>query len=635
MKLLPLTVTTAALLGPLTASGGEALRVWIEHATDLAGPWHKIDLATVPKDPAGNPVLPLAASRNFLRTQILIVPDGAGMTLPLADVPEEHLAEAEAMLSEGKRGQEGWAVDSFLGPDVFPIYDKASGDGTTPAFLEFKVMRNVPIPARPGFLKNFDDDCVSPHAGSLLVSLTDAEAPQQESSQQGLSITERLWELARRRDVKIFRFGADFFAAEDMQGNLLANFGSQPFQPDPELAEVLTAPLIWEGDTELGTDTRPEAPRFSPGHYDSYIDFCNDYLTNPVYRKLRERRAVRSMMERNLDRGVLPEIIKLAPGEDVFILDGEVIHERSLENEDGIEIVRIAAPGPGEPGLKVTGAAPGNGLLHVMHGSGGGGGAGKVTSFAVQVGDPAAAGGHAVPRGSFTPGWQTTYEVYVGTKENQVGYVQMKSFEWPGYVGCGPNAWAILLAWYEREKGLAAAFGNFAIADAPAAYFAPGDPPLAHGKLKPVVHQLRTYCGTFDDPFSDASPTMPGEMPDGVLTYLNFPFMAQMLNYGWKARWSDLFQTLNGGGGAIEVREALQKGRCACVGLGNYWHYAVAYGYRRQEYVLTPGGPPLHVRRHLRCNMGWGNGDGNWKWRDFYDTFFSMNLRLSKGPLHP
>jgi hypothetical protein len=625
-RLLTLTLLPPLLLFPPAGHGGEAARVWIEHATDPSGPWTKIDLATAPKDPAGNPVLPLQSSRWFFRTQMQLVPDGAGSTIPLSDVPEESLKQAEAMLRDGKDSLAGWPVDCVLGPDVYPVYDKASNRGVTPAFLEFKVMRNLPVPDRSGFPRNFSEDCTKPDAGSLFIALTDIEAPQLESSNEGPAVTEKLWELARRRDVKIFRFGADFFAAEDMAGNLVANFGTQPFKPDPGLVTELTEPLVWEGDDELGTDSRPERPNIPVGVYQNYIDFCNDYLTNPVYQKLRERRAVRAKLEWNVERGVMPEIITLKVGEEQVILPEKMIREFNFDTEDETATVRVLPAEFNEPGLKLAGAAVGQGILNVIDSDG------VLTSFAVQVGDPSMPGPRS-PRGTFEPGWQTVVETYVGDRSNQVRYVQMKSSDWPGYVGCGPNAWAMLLAWYEREKGLSAAFGNFATNDAPYEYL--GDPGPAHGALKPVVKTLRTFCGTFDDPFSDASPTMPGEMPDGVLAYTSFPTMAGMLKRGWQARWSDLFQTLNGGGGAIEVRTAVKNGRCACVGLGNYWHYGVAYGYLYQEYKLVENQPPMFTRRRLRVNMGWGNGDGNWKWRDFYDTFFAMDFRLKKGPLHP
>jgi len=631
MKRLLLTLLPPLLLSPPVASAGDAARVWIEYATDLAGPWTKIDLATVPKDPAGNPILQNAPDRTFFRTQIQLVPNGTGFTLPLAEVPEETRRRAEDMLKDGKAGREPWPDDCVLGPEVFPIYDKAHNGGQTPAMLECKVIRNLPPPERTGFPLTYVEDCTPQDAGSLFLSLTDAEPPRGESSQTGRSITEKLWELAGRRDVKIFRFGGEFFTAEDMAGNLVANFGAQPWKPDPLLAEKLIEPVLWEGDDELGTDSRPVLPaEFTPQFYDGYIHFCSDYLTNPVYQKLRQRRAVRALMEWNLERGVLPQTILLQPGEETTVLPGETVTEYSFENEDGSSPVRIV-PGPDGQGLTLAGSAPGGGLLQVLHPVGAGGGSG-ITSFAVQVGSAGVA-----PRGSFTPGWQTVAEYIVGDgAADQVRYVQMKSPEWPGFVGCGPHAWAMLLAWFEREKGLTAAFGNYVEQDSPWEYYSKFDPSsAAHFDLKPVVHSLRSNCGTFDDPFSDNSPTMPGEMPDGVLQHLNFHFMAQILKRSWKARWSDLFQTLNGGGGAVEVRDAIMSGRCACVGLGNYWHYGVAYAYRRQNYVLTPGGPPLYVRRQFKVNMGWGSGSGNWVWRDFYDTFFSMNLNLKKGPLHP
>lgn len=124
-------------------------------------------------------------------------------------------------------------------------------------------------------------------------------------------------------------------------------------------------------------------------------------------------------------------------------------------------------------------------------------------------------------------------------------------------------------------------------------------------------------------------------MPKSVLGVTGFYSLTGWMSRSWKMRWSDFAQTLNGDGGAKEVRDAIKNNYCAVVGLGNYWHYGVAYGYTVDQFQHTENGPVIATRRWLRCNMCWGPKSSNAHWRDYYDTFFSSRLRLKRNSSAP
>jgi hypothetical protein len=193
-------------------------------------------------------------------------------------------------------------------------------------------------------------------------------------------------------------------------------------------------------------------------------------------------------------------------------------------------------------------------------------------------------------------------------------------------VGCGPNAWAILLAWFDRNASVKAAFGNWLQADAPAE----STTSTSIGKLLPVLRELHEQCDVICTAFSDQGATTPGDMEEGGLGYTYFAKLSGYLTRQWRIRW-----TLGDAcpeDGALRCRDAVKKGYPAVVGLGWLWHYAVAYGYAYQQYYIAPDTVYL-TKRFLKCNMGWGDSDP--KWYNLCDTFWDSDFRLRNGPLAP
>ena len=151
-------------------------------------------------------------------------------------------------------------------------------------------------------------------------------------------------------------------------------------------------------------------------------------------------------------------------------------------------------------------------------------------------------------------------------------------------------------------------------------------------RLTPELDKMHDYCDVICPPFSDQGATLPGDEAEGILDYTSGPRFVHFLNMSWNMRWAGLFSTFDDG--ATETRTAVKSGRPSVLGLGEYWHYVLAYGYRVREFKVIANGPVMMYERQLRCNMGWGPGSAP-QWWGFYDTFFSSNIGMWKGPLAP
>lgn len=607
-----------------------AVRVWTEYSNTLNGPWTPVDPSTLPVDANGHMVLPTEGGSLFFRTRIAAAGDMLRQEVPVSALPPEITAHADNVLrtSRARSGDpEAWPEDAVLHPVAIPVFDGAQEQRDTAAFIEFKVVRGAPTAPSTAPLLKFAEDAPQPATlGFILVSLAETEVPVPQFATRGESISEQLARLARTPNFRLVRFGGDFWAAEDAQGHLLANLGAHPWKPDPAMLTQLTQDLVWEGDDDTRTNSEPTVPSFQVQFYESYAAFKTDFRVNPVYVALRQQRAARAQAEWQIARGVLPQVVQLTPGQSLLLLPGVTITRHYLDTEDEVRVAD-ATPATEGGGITVTGIAPGDGLLEVQAGS-------SIHRFSIRVtsATPAPASPPPPPPPSdFVPGWQRVYEKFVGSYETQPKYAQMKHSEWQGYIGCGPNAWATLLAWWERERGNYLAFGYNFYTDAPAEYY-DGAP---KNRLKPVIKELRSISGGVYNPFDDSFATPPDSMPKSVLGVTGFYSITGWMSRSWKMRWSDFAQTLNGDGGAKEVRDAIKNNYCAVVGLGNYWHYGVAYGYTVDQFQHTENGPVIATRRWLRCNMCWGPKPSNAHWRDYYDTFFSSRLRLKRNSSAP
>jgi hypothetical protein len=74
-------------------------------------------------------------------------------------------------------------------------------------------------------------------------------------------------------------------------------------------------------------------------------------------------------------------------------------------------------------------------------------------------------------------------------------------------------------------------------------------------------------------------------------------------------------------GSRDNARNSVKAGRPAIIGIGFYWHYVVAYGYRYREWRSL--GIVWDREHHFKCNMGWGGPEPEWRNGD--SIWFSTN----------
>jgi hypothetical protein len=179
------------------------------------------------------------------------------------------------------------------------------------------------------------------------------------------------------------------------------------------------------------------------------------------------------------------------------------------------------------------------------------------------------------------------------------------------------------LGWFEREKDVLGAFGDFMKKDAP---YANSDSPIT---IKEVQGRLHDLCNVICPPFSDQGATPPGDMFNGI------GYLALRKWHGYVDRSYHMSYDLDGDYPpyhGILCRDAIAKGRYpAILGLGWLWHYVMAYGYAYQLVEYSVPAPGTMVIRYFKCNMGWGpNSDP--RWYHWTDTFWGSNINIWDGP---
>ncbi len=606
-----------------TLCGAQELRVTPEHSGAVSGPWFPLDPADILVEPNGAFVLLNAQTNEFFRLRIEPgrSPDFA-KPLELRDVPEKTLSLALRHLrafSSSDRRIAGPEDDAWpevtLAPWVHPVYEPFYKEGASPAYLEFKViLATNPPPLTGAFLRNPPSE-PSVEYGYLLVSLSEDDFPIAEFATRGPTAVEKLHRLAATRNLKPIRYGSTLLVGEDTHGRLLANWGAEPFRPSPDFIEAGLARPVWEGDDERGTDIRPVVRELPISHYRDYDDFKRDYVANPVYQHLRARRAKLAKPEWDMENGMrLPEIV-VQVNQTIRIETNENVTAFYLDAADAETLIARVSIGGAAPGLLITGLVPGAGALMVKSTT-------EESMYALRV---IPAGGTTAPASlsGFVPGWADPVHFYAGNYAIQPKYSQLEDDDWCPLVGCGPNAWAIQLAWFERNWSVKAAFGNLVTLDAPA----DSGGSVNKSKIRPVVSSLHDLCDVICTAFSDQGATPPGDMGEGGLGYTYIAKIAGLIGRQWSIGWTlgdDCPED-----GALRCRDAIKKGYPAAVGLGWLWHYAVSYGYAYQHFYLAPDTIYM-TKRYLKCNMGWGNSDP--RWYNLCDTFWDSDFKVWNGP---
>ncbi len=582
---------------------------------------------------------------------------------PLVPVPGNETNPPSQSPLEGFAGVAAWQGARFAS-NAIPIYDPAWMGGREPAYVEIKVL--APNASGPGNGLRGSSREQNAQRGSILLSLGDEDVGIPFFSTEGETPAERLVEqlgltdAAGRRVLtpppghRVMRFGPVFHVLENAAGQAVASLGAQPFKLPSDLLTRFPGGSRGEGNPSdpepANNQTLGRSLGF--GHYTSYADFKKDYLVNPTYIALRARRALRAKAEIDIESGRIPaapQTVTLALGQSTLLFPGTDPDRFFLDDDDSdLEqdpVVTVTRPRIGG-GLQVSAKRLGEAELVVRTGR---------TLARVQItvalrllpAAPALAD-------TFTPGWQEPQVWDAGGYDEQPRYWQEKRDRWCDSVGCGPVAWAMLLAWWDRH-GVPSAFAvgsgsslrsSLRNQDAPF-YLDNDDDPSGYARVIKLYDVLHESCDVICDLFSDAGatppgdmveawwePTKPGRRTDQNGTYWPYPAqpppnpaMGHWYSWSWDLSDPDWNEPSN------VIRRANKKGRPAIVGLGWLWHYGVSYAYRYQEYKATANGPAIHKRRWFRVNEGWGKDHG--EWYSGGDTFLGFDLKLSQRHIPP
>ena len=620
----PMNWRSGALTGWLLVSLGlpaaDTLTIKTEKGPSPSGPWTAIQPAQTNRDANGNPVLMASEQQAYFRARIeRAAANPANSPVGVANIPSNIVNLAESHLEEftSPLGTNGLPTDRELwsgvklGPEARPVYEPTILNGAAPAYWEFKVVVANPISARSrgGFITRAANPTTvtDTQSGYILVSTTEADSPIAEFATEGRSPLDELADQAGTTDFKAYRFGSTFYTAEDAEGNVLATHGTQPYKLD-QLPDASQVRFSGSGDTEAGRTNLPVFPVLTASGFKNYQEFRQDYVNHPLFQQLRSQRTARANSGWGIERGITlhPQVI-VRVGASISETNRSAVRKVSLEAEDpDIAQVSINARTPTE--LRITGAKVGTGTIVIVDAAGT-----NYLTLSVMATIRSASDG-------FTPGWRTKKIYYAGSWDTQPKFYQLKRDEFCDYVGCGPVAWGMLLAWFEVNKNVPGAFGDFATTDVSLSM---------NEYSKSYIdtwRALHSACGTWCVPFSDEAATYPGAMVDGGPTYLYMRYAMGIVHY----KWSSEYNFWSSGTYAMHCRDAIVNGYPAIVGLGWLWHYALAYGVAYQEMEMMPG-MFVGSRRILKCNMGWGPNSSP-RWYDMDDTFLGIDFNIWKGP---
>ena len=578
--------------------------VRLERAPSANGPWTPIDLEKAGLDGDGNPRLPMNSTNEFFRTRVELSPEAAfGDPIPLAEIPSDIRNRAETLLSKRiglSDDPEGWPDGSKLAPFARAMHSSADG-GLKPAFFEFKVLR--PTAAKPtnGPLATLPEEYLQLDSGYLLLGATTEDFPIAEFSTEGPTLTETLAKAANTSRIRVVRYGPGLAFAEDEKGNPLASLGSVPFRLDAGIFELNN--LEWNGDDTNRVDQSPgKIPELKISGYNNYAEFKNDFETNQIYREMRKIRAARAKIEWDVANGNPPSGTNLTLGETIRVFSDLPLlplPEVSLVSESD-ELLRISVSSTG--GIRVTATSTGTGMLRARVGD-------TERTMLVRVTRGLAATAVISSGTSYALGWG-----------EQPKYHQFENSDWCPVVGCGPVAWAMLFAWFERNWGVEYAFRGEGNGNLP-----PTDTigSSNRGRAYAAYNELHELCDVICAGGSGA--TYPTDMTEGFKGYTYLSALSDQIRRKWTINsvtgtWPEA--------GALRCRDAIKDGYPAVVGLGYFWHYALAYGYHYDE---IQAGNHTFVARYLKCNMGWGPNVSP-RWYNMLDTFYAADVKIWRGP---
>lgn len=609
------------------AHAAESLTLHYEWGPTPSGPWQTMDPDQVQVHANGAATVEPVEEAMFFRVRIAGT-NGVG-SLPLVrvrDVPASvmdlatrhirDLADSpdEALETRGDLDDAGRWADAVVAPYAFPLHVPGAR-GAGPSLLELKLIRpRAASRTRETFLRNLSPDAgVAEDRGYLLVSLDRDDLPVLQFATEGPTPAERLLRRTRgQAPARIVRYGPTFWAAEDASGNLIANWGTEPFRIPHEYVNQMDARHTGIMDSETGVFERPPLARVGLTPYGSYEEMKADLAGSPVHQLYRERRARHARAIWAIEDGQLPPILEVAPGQTNDFLTGEtvqdlVIHweddERSLAEVETLRTGGFRAIGRQAGSAPVTYRTPG----------------GEVRRAALLV----RGGGRPVLSVPGVKKSVKTTTVGAGWAD-QMYYYQLEHDDWCDLVGCGPTALAMLFGWWDR-KGVPSAFytgigdtGSYLGSDAPQHIHSAA----AKSRLRQVYHVLHDYCDVICFPTTDAGATTPGDLVEGFYGYAIAPILSGHL--GLSASWAYDSWGDDWISSGSRVATGIQKGQPGVIGLGVLWHYGVAYSYRRVDYSINA--VVILRQRFFKVNEGWPSFSPSWY--SAYDVFLGISARM-------
>ena len=631
------------LLTPALAA--EPVMLTYEYATNAVGPWKPVDPSKVQISPTGDVSVETEAGGNaFFR---LRVASGGGETsvpvVTLAQIPPATLLAARNQLTRllGSLDTEfaEQLADTDLAPFATPLVDSAGGRG--PSHFEFKFARKVQTSRVTGFRRFDSDEAGDVARGYMICSANQNDLPIVEfATEGGTPVESLLRKCGGVTPARIIRYGAGFWVAENGRGELIANHGTEPFRPPAGIMELVRQPPVTgNGNTETGQHEPPPAGRWLPTYYRSYSEFKADYETNEFYKIVRDRRAKNARAFWDAENGIFPEVLRVVDGQTSNFLPGVQIDNIILDVESGERAVANVSTVPRLGGLTVQGITPGRMGIKVRVDE-------IVTRYVIEVTPPRVTPALPLEKPlsaqASAPFWKTITEAYAGTYSDQMRWKQLKDPDWCELVGCGPTALGMLLGWWENENSVESAFytaaNNFtSISTVDAPKFL--DTTSKRARVRAAYAQLHELCDVICDPFSDAGATMPSDLIEGFFGYIQpvsssigissllfgkgSPLVGYSYSYAYDF-WGDDWDS-----SGSRVANGIKSGRPGVIGLGWLWHYAVAYGYLRQDFTITINGNDQYLglrKRFLKCNEGWAKDTA--AWYSAYDVFLGLSVSM-------
>ena len=570
MKARPLAlIMAAACLAAAGRTQGAVPVVHLEKSPALGGTWQDVPASKLTVTPEGGLMDATDTEAAFYRLRVERTdPSGIPTGFALAEVPKEAVSIAQDHLSNCQ--EDDWEF-AQLGPVVYPVYNPAINGGTSPAYLEFKVIRQA-VPAGPAAPFNNPPLDQKGDLGFILVSLTRQDMPIPEFSTDGPTRVEKLRSLAKTSQVKAVRYSQTILVAENAKGEAVANLGVAPFQL-PEAILDFTLMNQTESVVEAGKPViEPARADFSGTPYSSFDKFKEDYLKGPLYPKLREYQALTARTAWLLRDGIPPGLIQVGLQYVTNILESKSIARFDVEDPTIVSLQMV----PGKPGLNATGLKTGGTLLHVCYAGGDG------DSFVIQAGKP----------GMQAKGWGSWSTYYAGTWGNQKYYHQELGLAGccsGGWSGCGPTAWAMFYGYWDG-LGVTSLIGGS------------GATPMYNNSyvdscIQYEFGRIGTYC------VGSEAATNPWQMHQGY-QWAGHQGAGISISTDWGVPY------LGSGPRNKAIQSIRNYGRPAIVGTGYYAHYPLAYGYKTRSY--TSWGITWDTQRYWQVNNGQGSSSPIW-----------------------